>query len=233
VVDVSEHYGLLTVQGPKAQEALLALGLNSELPADSLQFVSVKEEATGEIYFVNHARGTAKGFDVFVPRGSLLTVADQLTTAVQALGGRVCGWQALESVRIEAGLPRFGVDMDETNLAPEAGIEARAISYTKGCYIGQEVIARIRTYGQVAKSLRGLRITSGPLPKKGDRIFAGDKDVGYFASSLFSPALQANIGLGYVRREHHAPGTELIWRGEGREGKAQIVVLPFVNPSRE
>jgi len=78
-------------------------------------------------------------------------------------------------VRIEAGLPRFGCDMDETNLAPETGIEDRAISYAKGCYIGQEVIARIRTYGQVAKKLRGLRLADDlkALPEHGGQDFLG------------------------------------------------------------
>ncbi|MDB6032974.1 MAG: Folate-binding protein YgfZ [Verrucomicrobiales bacterium] len=229
VVDVSEPYGLLAVQGPKAHEALLALGLASSLPASPLHFASIKNDDLGEIYCVNHARGTGQGFDLFVPTANLPTVAERLMAALPALGGRVCGWQALETVRIEAGLPRFGADMDETNLAPEPGIEARAISYTKGCYIGQEVIARIRTYGQVAKALRGLRITSGPLPKKGDKLLAGEKEVGYIASSVHSPALQADIALGYVRREHHAIGTQLAWRGEDRSGTAQIVPLPFVN----
>jgi folate-binding protein YgfZ len=207
--------------------------LLSNLPASPLHFSSVKDEQLGEIYCVNHPRGTAKGFDLFVPNQSLPTVAEGLAAAVQSTGGRVCGWQALETVRIEAGLPRFGADMDESNLAPEAGIEARAISYTKGCYIGQEVIARIRTYGQVAKALRGLKIISGPSPKKGDKILSGEKEVGYITSSTHSPALKADIALGYVRREHHAAGTELAWRGEDREGKVQIVSLPFVNPSIE
>lgn len=227
VVDVSEPYGLLTVQGPKSHEVLL--GLCSNLPASPLHFESIKIDDLGEIYCVNHPRGTAMGFDLFIPNTSLSTVAERLIAALPALNGRVCGWQALETVRIEAGLPRFGADMDETNLAPEPGIEARAISYTKGCYIGQEVIARIRTYGQVAKALRGLRITDGPLPRKGDKLLVGEKEVGYIASSVHSPALQANIALGYVRREHHAIGTQLAWRGEDRAGTAQIVPLPFVN----
>lgn len=229
VVDVSEHYGLLTVQGPKASEAVLALGLLQSLPTKPLHFSSIKDEQLGEVYVMNQPRGTAQGFDLFVPTPSLSTMAERLMTLVQSLGGRVCGWQALETVRIEAGFPRFGMDMDETNLAPEAGIEGRAISYNKGCYIGQEVIARIRTYGQVAKALRGLRITSGPLPNKGDKLFAGEKEVGYITSSVYSPTLQANVALGYVRREHNAPGTELSWRGETGTGTAQVAQLSFVS----
>src|SRR5207249_5027427 len=106
-----------------------------------------------------------------------------------------------ETARIEAGVPRFGADMDETNLAPEAGIEQGAISYTEGCYIGQEVIARIRTYGQVAKLLRGLLLPDDlpALPPKGEKLFHGDKEVGYITSAVASPAFRRNIALGYVR----------------------------------
>jgi folate-binding protein YgfZ len=131
--------------------------------------------------------------------------------------------------RIEAGIPRFGVDMDETNLAPEAGIEERAISYTKGCYIGQEVIARIRTYGQVAKSLRGLRLADdlNALPVRGDKLFKDGTEVGYVTSAVASPTFKANIALGYVRRECNQPGQTLdLHCGVGRS-KVELVMLPF------
>ncbi|MCI0351235.1 MAG: hypothetical protein L0Z53_17565, partial [Acidobacteriales bacterium] len=163
-------------------------------------------------YSFQNARGTRSGFDLFVP------VAEKDSVK---LPGRRCSEEALEIVRIESGVPRFGIDMDETNLAPEAGIEARAISYTKGCYIGQEVISRIRTYGQVARALRGLRCEA--LPNRGDKLLLDGKEVGYVTSAVFSPVLKANIALGYVRKEHNAIGTKL-------DG-AEIVQLPFVNPA--
>jgi aminomethyltransferase len=178
---------------------------------------------------MNQPRGTATGCDLFVPIAALAAVADKLTAAAKAVGGRACGWQALEIARIEAGIPRFGADMDETNLAPEAGIEDRAISYSKGCYIGQEVIARIRTYGQVAKALRGLLLAddSAELPKKGDKLFHGGKEAGSITSALASPTFRRNIALGYVRRECNEPGTELAFRIAGRDCSARIVPLPF------
>ena len=120
--------------------------------------------------------------------------------------------------------------MDETNLAPEAGIESRAISYSKGCYIGQEVIARIRTYGQVTKSLRGLRLADDlqELPAKGDKLFHDGKEVGHVTSAVASPSLNANIALGYVRKECNEQGTRLSLRTGGKETSAEIVSLPFV-----
>jgi folate-binding protein YgfZ len=231
VIDAAPHYGLLSVQGPQAWAVVERLGLNFPMPEKQFQSRSIKDETLGEIYCANQARIGSNGFDLFAPTQSLAALADKLIAAAKQLGGRATGWRALETARIEAGLPRFGAEMDATNLAPEAGLESRAISYTKGCYIGQEVIARIRTYGQVAKALRGLRFADGPndnLPARGDKIYAGEKEVGYVCSAIHSPALNVNIGLGYVRREHNQVGTELKVRLTNGEAAAMIVALPFV-----
>lgn len=229
IVDVAPHYGLLAVLGPKAAEVVAELRPGFDAPASLLASVSGEVAGIGEVVVVNHARGAATGFDLFIPTGALAAVADRLLVAANALGGRACGWQALEMIRIEAGLPRFGVDMDETNLAPEAGIESRAISYTKGCYIGQEIINRLRTFAQVTKSLRGLRLADDlkTLPARGDKLLLEGKEVGHITSALASPALRANIALGYVRREHHAPGTELTLRTAAGDSVARVVALPF------
>jgi folate-binding protein YgfZ len=229
VVDAAPHYGLLSVQGPKSVEVVNQLGFSLSIPEKPLSFGNVNEPAFGEVYCMNHSCGTAKGFDLFVPVAALAAVADKLIAAAKTAGGRPCGWQALEIARIEAGIPRFGADMNETNLPSEAGIEERAISYSKGCYIGQEVIARIRTYGQVAKSLRGLLLADDltELPKKGDQLFHGNKEAGYITSALASPTLRRNLALGYVRRECNEPGTELRLRAAERDSRARIVQLPF------
>jgi len=230
VVDAGAAYGLLSVQGPKSEAAVRSLGLASGLPAKPMSFITVNDATLGEIYVMNQPRLGTSGFDLFVPVASLGAVMDKLIAAVKQLGGRACGWQALEMARIEAGIPRFGEDMDETNLAPEAGIEERAISYSKGCYIGQEVIARIRTYGQVAKTLRGLWLADDlpELPKKGDKLFHHEKEAGYITSVLASPSLKANIALGYVRKEANQIGTEVRLRQASGESVVKIVALPFV-----
>lgn len=229
IVDAAPHYGLLSVQGPKAWDVVAAIGLNLAQPPKPFAWTSINDPTLGEIYCMNQPRLGTSGIDLFVPTASLGAVADKLIAAAQQHGGRACGWSALDAARIEAGIPRFGAEMDETNLAPEAGIESRAISYTKGCYIGQEVIARIRTYGQVAKALRGLRFADdlAALPAKGDKLLVNGKEVGYVASALRSPALNANIGLGYVRREHNKVGTELTLKTAAGESQAQVVELPF------
>lgn len=227
IVDVAPHYGLLSVQGPKAGAVVNALGLEIPLPTKPLQFSTLTDATLGQLYLMNQPRTFAGGLDLFVPTDSLAAVADKLVAAAKQVGGRACGWEALEIARVEAGIPRFGVDMDATNLPPEAGIDARAVSYTKGCYIGQEVLARIRTYGQVAKSLRGLRLAGElkSLPLKGDKLYEGEKEIGYVVSAIYSPTLKSNLALAYLRRELKSPTVTL--RGAAGDSAAEVVKLPF------
>lgn len=229
VVDAAPHYGLLSVQGPQSGAVVNRLGIGAPLPSPAMRFVRHQHPALGEIFCMNHSRGAALGFDLFIPAAGLAAAAEQLFAGAREKGGRACGWQALEMTRLEAGIPRFGADMDETNLAPEAGIESRAISYAKGCYIGQEVIARIRTYGQVAKVLRGLKLADdlAALPARGDKLFFNGKEAGYITSAMVSPALNAKIALGYTRREANQIGNELVLRTGGGESRARVVGLPF------
>ena len=144
----------------------------ASLPSNPLEHVVVNDATLGEVCLSSHARLGSRGFDLFIPNGGIRTAAERLMTLAKEVGGRAAGWNAFEIARIEAGIPRYGADMDETNLPPETGTEERSISYTKGCYSGQEVIARIRTYGQVAKALRGLTLPSDlrELPSRGPNL---------------------------------------------------------------
>jgi folate-binding protein YgfZ len=232
IVDAAAHYGLLSVQGPAAEAVIRALGWFAEIPAQPFGIVKAAHAALGEIYLANQARfggAGARGFDFFVPADSLAGVADKLVAAAASAGGRACGWQAAETARIEAGIPRFGADMDESNLPLECGLEARAISYTKGCYIGQEVINRIHSGGHVNRELRGLRLAEGlkTLPARGDKLFHAGREAGQVTSAARSPALKADLALGYVRREAVAAGTELTLRTADGETTATVVPLPF------
>ena len=248
IVDVLPHYGLLSVQGLKAQEVVCALNLFPEIPTQQLGSIKISDATLGEIYLANHPRlglrrhvaalksadmsaqsKFSEGFDLFVPNNSLGTVADKLIAAAKQIGGRAVGWTAFETARIEGGVPRFGADMDETNIPLECGIESRAIVYNKGCYIGQEVINRIHSVGHVTRELRALRLATDlePLPKKGDKLFHAGKEVGYVTSAVKSPALNANIALGYVRREANQIGNELTLRTAAGESPVKIVELPF------
>ena len=213
--------------------------------------MKISDATLGEIYLVNQSRApglgsaglsvvalaksdvspaSSFGFDLFVPTNSLGAVADKLIAAAKSIGGRACGWHGVRNRAHRSGHPALRRGHGRENIPLECGIESRAISYNKGCYIGQEVINRIHSVGHVNKELRGLRLANDlkTLPAKGDKLFHAGKEVGYVTSAVKSPALNANIALGYVRREANAPGTELMLRSAGGESKALVAEIPFV-----
>lgn len=163
------------------------------------------------------------GFDIYVPA----TDADALALAIVE-GGAVKGAEeTAETLRVEAGRPRFGVDMDTETIPLEAGIEDRAISLTKGCYVGQEVIVRVlhRGHGRVAKRLVGLVLAGDRVPARGALILAGDQEVGRITSAVRSPRMNAPLALGYVQRDHLAEGTELLVKSGEETLRARVCQL--------
>lgn len=155
----------------------------------------------------------------FIPRDRAEYFRDGLTAsgAVEISDG------LYETLRIESGTPKFGVDMDETTIVPELGLE-EMISYKKGCYIGQEIIARIHFRGHVAKRLTGLTLSAEV--ESGSEIVSKDgKNAGRITSCNYSPKLEKNIALAYVRYEHLAQGTELFVNGV----EAIVIDLPFIS----
>ena len=148
--------------------------------------------------------------------------------------GRELGKDAFEILRVESGIPKYGVDMDESVIALEAGLGPTHISFTKGCYVGQEIIARIDSRGHTNRALTGFVVESGDIPVFGDKIFGtaedgGEKETGRITSVIAeSPAMNyAPIAMGYARHEHRTPDTILHSRGEGRETVLRVVALPF------
>ena len=232
VIDIADQYSLVSVEGPKSPEVIRATGLFEALPARDRTFVRARENDLGEIYLMSRPRCGVSGFDCFVPKAFAENVLSKLTTAAVAVGGRLCGWQALEVARIEAGIPRFGADMDERNLPIEC-IEGSAVSYNKGCYIGQEILNRVHSFGHVNKSLRGLRLEDGleVLPDRGAKLVHDGQDAGYITSAVASPRFHANIALAYIRRGVDVIGTELTVQAQGRESKAVAMELPFNPPA--
>jgi folate-binding protein YgfZ len=230
IVDAAPHYGLLSVQGPKAGEVIRGLDMFVKIPDKPFGSIKIADPNFGEVYLANNPRLGSAGFDLFIPNATLFAMTEKLTAVANKLGGCVAGWTAFETARIEAGIPRFGADMDETNLPLECGIESSAVSYKKGCYIGQEVINRIHSIGHVNKELRGLRLADDLkiLPTRGDKLFHDGKEAGYLTSAVKSPALNANIALGHVRREAFQIGVRLALRTQAGESTAEIVELPLV-----
>ena len=162
------------------------------------------------------------GLDVIVQAEHV----DSFVTAVSDAGAVLVERSAVETTRIEAGIPRFLVDMDNTTIPLEAGIESSAISMSKGCYVGQEVIVRVlhRGGGRVAKRLVGLSIEGGRV-NQDDRIHAGDREVGRITSVADSPRAGKQIALGYVQRDFIEPGSEVQIRTADGEAHAVVTKL--------
>ncbi|HVF87390.1 MAG TPA: glycine cleavage T C-terminal barrel domain-containing protein, partial [Pyrinomonadaceae bacterium] len=169
------------------------------------------------------------GFDVVISAGE----APKLWEALMMAGARPVGFGALDILRVEAGVPRYGVDMNETSVVLEATLD-EAVSYTKGCYIGQEIIARIHWRGHVAKRLTGLILDDNKATHvpRGSKIKTPEgKEIGRVTSSTFSPRLKRGVALGYVKYDYLAPGTEVIIATEDGEQAARVAELPMVRGS--
>lgn len=164
-----------------------------------------------------------RGFDLVVASSA----KESLLATLQQAGGVPVESAAAEVCRVEGGRPLFGVDMTEDTIPLEAGIEERAISLTKGCYVGQEVIIRVlhRGHGRVAKRLVGITFEPGaPVPSSGDKLTAADREIGSITSAVDSPALGRPVALGYVHRDYVQIGTPLA----AGANAATVVPLPFV-----
>lgn len=163
---------------------------------------------------------TPLGFDLVVPGSDSPDLERRLTQAGAARGDSL-GWAELS---IERGIPRWGVDVDESVTLPEIGEDA--IDYEKGCYIGQEVVAKIRYIGHVNRTLRGLRIDGERVPQPGP-ILKDGREAGRLTSAVRSERLDGVIGLGFLKRGSDAPGTAVEIPQEGGPQKAVVVELPF------
>jgi folate-binding protein YgfZ len=196
-----------------------------KLPAQADHHAMVEFNAA-PVCVVRADRSGENGFDLIVQNSLLLAFAQGLTE----LGASWVGEQAQNVLRIEAGIPRYGIDFTEDHLLLEVGLD-HAVSFTKGCYLGQEVVERIRSRGHVNKKLCGLLLEGNTPANPGDKAFAGDKEVGNITSSVASPALNRPIALAYVNKDHWSVGTHLEVRGKSTSIAATVTTLPFVAPA--
>jgi folate-binding protein YgfZ len=147
---------------------------------------------------------------------------DSILTALERAGASLVSDEAAEIIRVERGRPRYGIDLDDTVIPQEAGLNERAVSFTKGCYVGQETVARLHYRGKPNRHLRGLRLSAPAL--LGAELRLGERTVGHLTSAVVSPAL-GPIGLALIRREAQ-PGSVLSVAGSQDAG-AVVVALPF------
>lgn len=215
VDDVTDTTGTLTVAGPDAASMVetalgIAPGTLGALGADGCILTG---PAPDGLLIARLGELRLPAFDILGDRAPLA----QLGAELVRMGAVPTGMGVFETLRIEAGRPEFGLDMDDRTIPTEAGIDARAIDHGKGCYTGQEVIVRIRDRGHVNRHLRGLLLGDAPTPAPGTPLYSGTKvkPIGHVTSAAMSPAFGQTIALGFVRREV-VPPAEI--RLEGPDG---------------
>ena len=223
VQDVTATRGEIGVYGPGALDTLVAAGTEGAAPGELFASNRVRIAGADAIVVRSDAAGV-RGFDLIAAAGDIAAIEAALTAA-----GAVRASQAdVEAVRVESGRPRFGADMDADTIPLEAGLEERAISRTKGCYVGQEVIVRVldRGHGRVARRLAGLTLSAdAAVPAAGTKVHVEGREAGRVTSAVVSPALARPIALAYVHRDFVEPGTHVQVEGSG---DAIVTRLPFV-----
>ncbi|HUQ34128.1 MAG TPA: aminomethyltransferase family protein [Pyrinomonadaceae bacterium] len=226
VADLTDEVALLSVQGTRAA-SVIAATLSDDTARVERGRISSAKWNDQPLYVIRASVTAEDGFELFVKATGAASLWDALTKA----GARPVGFDALEVLRIEAGVARYGVDVDETNVVLEA-VADDAVSFTKGCYIGQEIIARIHWRGHVAKKLTGLVFDQPADAKRDDKIRATDgREIGRLTSVTFSPRLRSTVALGYVKYDYLAPGTKVKVISGEIEFTGVVSALPHVRGS--
>ena len=228
IEDCTESTGVVGVHGPKSTELLqMVYGLDvGHLPEyhsivheiDGRRIICVRANETGEI-----------GYNLCTASESIEWLWDTILTKGRAFGAEPVGLTALDSLRIEAGIPRYGAELDDSVFPGEAELE-QAISFEKGCYIGQEIVARMKYRGHPNRLLRGFEITGDTPPQSGGRLFDGDKEIGWLTSAVVSPTLGKTIGMGYVRVAFTDEGSQVVVETADGQVNATVRLLPLYQP---
>ena len=223
--DPNEQWKMLSLQGPGAKAILDQLFAGAHLPNQPHQHGMVQYDGS-PVCVVRSDRSGYDGFDLIVQNSQLAALARRQIE----LGAAWVGAQAQNILRVEAGIPLYGRDFSEDNLLLEVALDD-AVSFSKGCYLGQEVVERIRSRGHINRKLCGLLLDGDKPANPGDTLTANTKDVGQITSSVESIALQRPIALGYINKEFWAPGTTLSVRQiGGSETAATVTARPIVTP---
>jgi len=224
LLDATHDYAQLHLAGPQAG-AILGKALAIAIPGLSeLQASRERERPETEVSLIlrKHSMLGLPGYDIDCP----LAAADRIWSALSAAGAAPAGREAYDMLRVEAGWPVYGADMDEERFVVEVGRTRQAICYTKGCYLGQEPIVMARDRGHVNRQLLGLRIEGVQGVPSGSQVFRDGVEAGAITSAVVSPQLGA-IALAYLRRGSWNPGTVVQVAAGGELRSASVAALPF------
>jgi folate-binding protein YgfZ len=221
LTDETQRYGSLALEGPLAAAVAQEL-IGIDLTA--LENLERREISVSSIpcWITKRSPGGVGGCEFLVEREVLTNLWQILSAIVKKYGGGPMGYAALSAQRLAQGVPWFGYDFGEKQIPHEAGLEISHISYTKGCYTGQEIVERVRSRGQVNRR-RVDFIFDGPVaPTAGEALTVDGKEVGFVTRAAVPSFLPHAIGMGYVRKDHNAAGNRLEWSG----GSAVVSKFP-------
>lgn len=215
--DLTDQVGSFAIEGPRAAVIVQqACGIALEgMPEMSIRDATIERISC---HFLRRSHFGELGAEFVVRREFLPSLWRILLSAVKAHGGELIGMAALNSLRLEAGVPWFPLDFNDAMIPHEAAIEETHVSFSKGCYTGQEIVERVRSRGHVNRRRVRLRCSIATDPLPGTKLHAGGAEVGYVTSAAYSPQQKTAIGMGVVRRESGAPGTVL----EFDSGQAEV-----------
>lgn len=226
VRDLSSETAMLSVQGRKAAEVVRQV-LDETAASVARAGVATAQLESGKVTIIRATHSGEDGFDLLVDANA----AEHLRDLLIGADASTCGPEIAEILRIEAGIPLFGIDIDETKVVTETNLDD-AVSFTKGCYIGQEIIARIKYRGHVAKKLTGVLLQQKVALESGAKILSSDdKEIGTITSWTVSPQLKQTIALSYVKYDYLEPGTKVRVVSAAQEFPATVTELPFVRGS--
>jgi folate-binding protein YgfZ len=214
LTDETSRYGTLALEGPKAATIVQAL---SGINVTKFEDLSSREAAVGSLpcRIVKRSPGGVPGAEFVTEAANLPALWQLLWRAARKNGGGPMGYRALSGLRLAQGVPWFGYDFGEKQIPHEAGLQNSHISYTKGCYTGQEIVERVRSRGQVNRQRISLTFSGDAVPEPEALLTLDGKDVGYVtrAATAWDSNAPRILGMGYVRKEASAPGTVLHWAG--------------------
>ncbi len=224
IADLADEYGIMSLQGTESTPLLEELSDSKALPDQELSHGEF-QMGIHSCRLVRASHTGETGYDLWITPNDLPALAALIQEKGRAFSAQWVGMEAQEILRVEAGIPRYGVDMDQENLVLETNLED-SVNFDKGCYLGQEVIERIHSRGHVNRKLVGMVLEGESPAQRGDPIKAETKEVGRVTSSVFSPLLKRPLALGYVQKSCTPPGTSVII-GTEKPVTATISPLPF------
>ncbi len=224
-VSLTNHerrYAAVALEGPRSAAALAQLaGRVVALPSPGDHAMTSLKDIP--VRAVRHSLAGGIGYLCLVDADAASAAWNLLTGEAARYGVVASGWHALSIARIECGIPWFGIDMDSTMLLPETGLETLAVSDTKGCYLGQEIIARLAARGSVSRRLMRLELADSPVPSPGDEILHEGAAAGRITSAVASPQRNRPVAIGVVKRPVYEPGTSVEVVSGGSRHPATIV----------